>query len=55
MKPGPEKIAAFLNGLRSQMIVTPSPLAAAGPDVDDVRRANGTADAGASASVQRQS
>lgn len=31
-----EKISAFLTGLQSQMIVTPSPLAVAGPDADDI-------------------
>jgi putative PIN family toxin of toxin-antitoxin system len=36
LKLAPDKITAFLNGLQSQMIVTPSPLAAAGPDVDDI-------------------
>jgi putative PIN family toxin of toxin-antitoxin system len=36
LKLAPEKITAFLNGLQSQMIVTPSPLAAAGPDDDDI-------------------
>ena len=36
LKLAPDKITVFLNGLQSQMIVTPSPLAAAGPDVDDI-------------------
>ncbi len=36
LKLAPDKITAFLNGLQSQMIVTPSPLAAAGPDADDI-------------------
>ena len=36
LKLAPDKITAFLTGLQSQMIVTPSPLAAAGPDVDDI-------------------
>jgi putative PIN family toxin of toxin-antitoxin system len=36
LKLAPDKITAFLNGLQSQMIVMPSPLAAAGPDVDDI-------------------
>lgn len=36
LKLAPEKITAFLSGLQSQMIVTPSPLAAAGPDADDI-------------------
>lgn len=36
LKLAPDKIAAFLNGLQSQVIVTPSPLAAAGPDADDI-------------------
>ena len=35
LKLAPDKITAFLNGLQGQMIVTPSPLAAAGPDADD--------------------
>jgi putative PIN family toxin of toxin-antitoxin system len=35
LKLAPGKITAFLNGLQSQMIVTPTPLAAAGPDLDD--------------------
>ena len=36
LKLAPEKIAAFLNALQSQMLVTPRPLAATGPDVDDL-------------------
>ncbi len=36
LKLAPEKITAFLSGLQSQMVVTPSPLAAAGPDADDI-------------------
>lgn len=36
LKLAPDKITAFLTGLQSQMIVTPSPLAAAGPDVDGI-------------------
>ena len=36
LKLAPDKITACLNGLQSQMIVTPSPLAAAGPDADDI-------------------
>lgn len=32
----PEKISAFLTGLQSQMMVTPSPLAVTGPDADDI-------------------
>ena len=36
LKLAPDKITAFLNGLQSQMIVTPSPLATAAPDVDDI-------------------
>ena len=36
LKLKPEKISAFLNGLQSQMKVTPSPLAVAGPDADDI-------------------
>lgn len=31
-----EKISAFLTGLQSQMMVTPRPLAVAGPDADDI-------------------
>ncbi len=30
------EISVFLTGLHSQMIVTPSPLAVAGPDADDI-------------------
>jgi hypothetical protein len=33
---GTGNITAFLNGLQSQMIVTPNPLAAAGSDADDI-------------------
>ena len=36
LKLAPDKITAFLNGLQSQMIVPPRPLAAAGPDADDI-------------------
>jgi putative PIN family toxin of toxin-antitoxin system len=36
LKPKPEKISAFLTGLQSQMMVTPSPLAVVGPDADDI-------------------
>jgi putative PIN family toxin of toxin-antitoxin system len=36
LKLAPDKITAFLNGLQSQMIVTPNPLAASGPDADDL-------------------
>ena len=32
----PDKIQMFLNGLRSQMIVTPSPVSATAPDVADL-------------------
>ena len=32
----PEKIEAFLNGLRGQMMVTPRALAVAAPDSDDI-------------------
>src|ERR1035437_8771314 len=32
----PEKIQAFLNGLRGQMMVTPRALAVAAPDSDDI-------------------
>lgn len=36
LKLAPAKIAAFLTGLQSQMIVTPSTLSVAGPDADDI-------------------
>jgi predicted nucleic acid-binding protein len=36
LKLAPDKITAFLNGLQSQTMVTPSPLAVAGPDADDI-------------------
>jgi putative PIN family toxin of toxin-antitoxin system len=36
LKLKPEKISAFLTGLQSQMMVTPGPLAVAGPDADDI-------------------
>jgi uncharacterized protein len=36
LKLKPEKIGAFLTGLQSQMMVTPSPLAVIGPDADDI-------------------
>jgi putative PIN family toxin of toxin-antitoxin system len=36
LKLKPEKISAFLIGLQSQMMVTPRPLATAGPDADDI-------------------
>ena len=36
LKLAPNKITAFLNGLQSQVTVTPSPLAATGPDADDI-------------------
>jgi putative PIN family toxin of toxin-antitoxin system len=36
LKLAPDKITAFLNGLSRQTMVTPSPLATAGPDVDDI-------------------
>jgi putative PIN family toxin of toxin-antitoxin system len=36
LKLAPDKITAFLNGLQGQTMVTPSPLAVAGPDDDDI-------------------
>ena len=36
LKLAPDKITAFLNGLQGQTKVTPSPLAVAGPDADDI-------------------
>lgn len=36
LKLKPEKISAFLTGLQSQKMVTPSPLAVVGPDTDDI-------------------
>ncbi len=36
LKLAPAKITAFLNGLQSQVIVTPRPLAVSGPDADDI-------------------
>ena len=36
LKLAPAKITAFLNGLQSQMTVTPRPLAVTGPDADDI-------------------
>lgn len=36
LKLAADKITAFLDGLRSQMLVTPGPIPAAGPDVDDI-------------------
>ena len=42
LKLAPDKITAFLNGLQSQMTVTPRPLAAAGPDVVFVEAALAT-------------
>mgnify|MGYP001600331094 FL=1 len=36
LKLKPEKISAFLTGLQSQMMVTPSPLTVIGPDPDDI-------------------
>ena len=36
LKIAPDKIAAFLTGLQSQMIVTPAPLGITGPDADDI-------------------
>jgi uncharacterized protein len=36
LKLTPDKITAFLNGLQGQTKVTPSPLAVAGPDADDI-------------------
>jgi hypothetical protein len=36
LKLTPANITAFLNGLQSQMIVTPNPLAAAGSDADGI-------------------
>jgi putative PIN family toxin of toxin-antitoxin system len=36
LKLRPGKISAFLTGLQSQMMVTPSPLAVIGPDADDI-------------------
>ena len=36
LKLAPEKITAFLDGLQSQATVTPRPLAATGPDADDI-------------------
>ncbi len=36
LKLKPEKVGAFLTGLQSQMMVTPSPLAVLGPDADDI-------------------
>jgi putative PIN family toxin of toxin-antitoxin system len=36
VKLAPEKVLAFLNGLRGQMMVTPMALPEAGPDPDDI-------------------
>lgn len=36
LKLAPAKIRGFLNGLQSQMMVTPSALAVSGPDADDI-------------------
>lgn len=36
LKLRPDKISAFLTSLQSQTMVTPSPLAVAGPDADDI-------------------
>jgi uncharacterized protein len=36
LKLAPDKITAFLNGLQGQTKVTPSPLAVAGSDADDI-------------------
>lgn len=36
LKLKPETVSAFLAGLHSQMMVTPSPLAVTGPDADDI-------------------
>lgn len=36
LKLSPDRVSAFLSGLQSQMIVTPSPLVPVGPDADDI-------------------
>ena len=36
LKLAPDKITAFLNGLQSQLRVTPSPLAVGGPNADGI-------------------
>jgi putative PIN family toxin of toxin-antitoxin system len=36
LKLTPEKVQAFLNGLRGQLMVTPTVAAVAGPDADDI-------------------
>ena len=36
LKLAPDKITCFLNGLRSQTMVTPSPIPVTGPDLDDI-------------------